>query len=239
MFDPSKDPDRSSKPGLRMKDLMEASGLPKSTILYYVSLGLLPEPVKTSHNMAYYDPRCVAALRYIRNLQQRHRLSLSEIRKMLKTRGADLSVYVELNDIIFGSSGSDELLGEGQFRRETGLSEKQLQELLESKLMMPLVEGTFDRDDVSIGKTFARLLGKGLAASDLTYYVALGDKIVDCEMSLRRRLTHHLPDDKDASLSLELVRHARMTRSYVIDRLFQHRVAGMRDLKEKNPAAEK
>ena len=38
--------------GLRMKQLMEATGLPKSTLLYYVEQGLLPPPVKTSPNMA-------------------------------------------------------------------------------------------------------------------------------------------------------------------------------------------
>ncbi len=32
-----------AKPGLRMKELVEASGVPKSTILYYLQQGLLPE----------------------------------------------------------------------------------------------------------------------------------------------------------------------------------------------------
>lgn len=49
----------SSKPGLRMKELMEATGLPKSTILFYLEQGLLPKPVKTSRNMAYYPPECM------------------------------------------------------------------------------------------------------------------------------------------------------------------------------------
>ena len=38
---------------MRMNQLMVATGLPKSTLLYYVELGLLPRPVKTSPNMAY------------------------------------------------------------------------------------------------------------------------------------------------------------------------------------------
>ena len=93
-----------TEPLLRMRDLVEQTGVPKSTILYYLQQGLLPEPVKTSHNMAYYDPQCITRIRYIQNLQRRHRLSLSEIRLMVETRGedADLSIYIELNDIIFG-----------------------------------------------------------------------------------------------------------------------------------------
>ena len=108
---------RSARLGLRMKDLVAATGVPKSTILYYVNQGLLPEPTKTSQNMAYYDSQCISRIRYIQNLQRRHRLSLSEIRQMMETRGqeTDFSIYVELNDIIFGPSRADGLLDEAGF----------------------------------------------------------------------------------------------------------------------------
>ena len=97
---------------------------------------------------------------------------------------------------------------------------------------MPLTKDFFDPDDVNIGKIYAHVLGNGLRIEDMRYYVDLGEKIVDHEMSLRRYLTHHLPHEQDAALSMELVKDARMTRAYIIDRLFQHRVASMRDLKE-------
>jgi hypothetical protein len=67
---------------------------------------------------------------------------------------------------------------------------------------------------------------------DIKYYVELGEKIVDQEMALRRRMTGHLPDEEDAALTIEMVKSARMCRAYIIDRLFQHRVAAMRDLKD-------
>ena len=98
--------------------------------------------------------------------------------------------------------------------------------------MLPLSNDRFDADDVIMGKTYARILSGGLHVKDLIFYVELGEKLVEHEMAVRRRMTHHLPHEEDAALSMELVRYARMTRSYIIDRLFQHRVAGMRDLKE-------
>jgi DNA-binding transcriptional MerR regulator len=39
---------------LRMGELAEASGVSAATIKHYLREGLLPEPVKTSRNMAYY-----------------------------------------------------------------------------------------------------------------------------------------------------------------------------------------
>ena len=43
----------NESPMLKMKELMEATGVTKATILHYVKEGLLPEPVKTGRNMAY------------------------------------------------------------------------------------------------------------------------------------------------------------------------------------------
>jgi hypothetical protein len=51
-------------------------------------------------------------------------------------------------------------------------------------------------------------------------------------MDLRRRLTSHLPLAQDAAVTLRMVQGARATRGYVIDRLFQKRVAAARDLKD-------
>ena len=41
---------------LKMSELAEASGVSAGTIKHYLREGLLPEPVRTSRNMAYYPP---------------------------------------------------------------------------------------------------------------------------------------------------------------------------------------
>ena len=40
---------------LKMNDLVKLSQTPKSTVLYYVKEGLLPEPVKDKPNFHLYD----------------------------------------------------------------------------------------------------------------------------------------------------------------------------------------
>jgi len=222
------------KATLRMKDLMEATGLPKSTILHYLHQGLLPEPEKTSPNMAYYDPECIPRIRFIQHMQRHHRLALAEIKEILKTREAegDLSIRVELNELIFGRTERDAITSHEEFCRVTGLSRKQLDRLVEARLILPVQEGRFDPQDVSMGQVFARGFARGLRVEDVRYYVELGEKIVDHEMALRSRMTHALPSDQDAAVTMEMVKNARMLRAYILDRLFQHRVAAMADLKE-------
>jgi len=218
-----------------MKELVEATGVPKSTILHYLNQGLLPQPQKTSPNMAYYDVSCADRIRYIQQLQRRHRLSLSEIGQMMNSKGQklDFPIFSELDSIIFGRTQNGQLLNASEFCDATGLSRKQLKNLLEAKLLLPLGKNRFDPQDIGMGKMYAALFAFGLSGEDMTDYVALCEKIVDHEMAVRKRLTHHLPYDQDAVLSIELVKSARMMRAYLIDRLFQRRVAAMKDLKDR------
>jgi DNA-binding transcriptional MerR regulator len=218
-----------------MNELVATTGVPKSTILFYLSQGLLAEPRKTSPNMAYYDPASAERIRLIQQMQERHRLTLSEIKRCLddQDRGKDLGVYLELNEEIFGPVEPGRLLDAEAFCRETGLSAGQLDELQRTRLLLPLEEGRFDAEDVRMGRMYLGAFDFGLQAGDLSYYAELGEKIVDSEMALRNRMTGRLPYPQDAAATTQMVKNARMCRAYIIDRLFQHRVAAMKDLKEK------
>ena len=68
---------------LRMKEIVERTGENKSTILHYIHLGLLPEPLRTSKNMAYYPESYIELLNIIRTLQNRFFLPLHAIKRIL------------------------------------------------------------------------------------------------------------------------------------------------------------
>jgi DNA-binding transcriptional MerR regulator len=217
-----------------MNELVAATGLPKSTILHYMASGLLPEPVKTSPNMAYYDARCVDRIRLIRQLQRNHRLSLAEIKQMGTTaNGGDaVSARVALNELIFGAASDDApCLDQAGFCAATGLDAEQLQSLLEYRLILPLEEERFDPEDVAMGRVYAQAFTWGLHAADFAYYAELGALIVEHEAALRGRITGPLPEAEDAAVTRAMVGNARAVRTYTIERLFQRKVASMRDLK--------
>ncbi len=221
------------RPLLRMKELADATGVPKSTILHYVNEGLLPQPVKTSLNMAYYHPDCVERIRFIKSMQNSHRLPLAKIKGLLEwqDQGRDVTLGLELLQGIFGTS-REPLLDKEAFSRSTGLTPEQVNDLLRAKLLLPLTPGRFDQEDVSMGTLYAGGLARGITIEDMAFYPRLAKQIVDEEMAVRRRATHHLSYEADAEQTLRMVRAARATRSYVIDRLFQLRVAGAKDLKD-------
>jgi DNA-binding transcriptional MerR regulator len=219
-----------------MKDLVAASGVPKSTILHYLNEGLLPPPIKSSRNMAYYDPVCVERLNFIKFLQKRHRLPLEEIKAILQgpQPGREFLAFQELNTVIFGRPPeAGELLNARAFCRATGLSSREVKELTAAGVLLPLQAGKYDAEDAAIGRLLREALALGLAPEECGYYHRFAEEIVDREMAVRDRFTAHLPPEENARLTLELTRAARALRAYVIDRVFQHRVMALRSSENK------
>src|SRR5882672_11540343 len=97
---------------LRMGELAEASGVPAPTIKHYLREGLLPEPVKTSRNMAYYPEDFVDRIRLIKQLQEERFMPLRVIKSMLDDEPERARALIELEDRILEHA----LKGEEQTR---------------------------------------------------------------------------------------------------------------------------
>ena len=69
--------------GFSMAELVDRTGVPASTVHHYVRRGLLPAPTHLGPKRFLYGPDHVDALRVIRTLRHRQRLSLSRIAEVL------------------------------------------------------------------------------------------------------------------------------------------------------------
>ena len=85
---------------LRMRELAEASGVPAPTIKHYLREGLLPEPVKTSRNMAYYPPEFIERIKLIKRLQEERFMPLKAIKNVLDEDPDRARAMLELGDQI-------------------------------------------------------------------------------------------------------------------------------------------
>ncbi len=208
--------ERRDKDRLRMKELMEATGLPKSTILYYVAQGLLPEPVRTGRNMAYYDAASVERAKLIKKVQGTYAFPLGKIKCLLESmgEGRDISHLMELDEVVFGiCRGKAGGGSRGPFSKPRASRRSRFRSFLEANLLLPLEKGAFRKEDIDAGQVFAASFAMGLRASDIAFYASIGKEMVDQEMRLRRRLTGHLPEGRDAEVTAELTRSARVLRN--------------------------
>jgi DNA-binding transcriptional MerR regulator len=79
----------SARPGLKMSELADASGVSTGTIKHYLREGLLGDEdgiVRTSRNMAWYPPEYVERIRLIKRLQEERFLPLRLIKELLEER---------------------------------------------------------------------------------------------------------------------------------------------------------
>ncbi len=66
----------------RMKDLCEATGLPRQAIHFYIQQGLLPPGRKTGRNMAWYSEEHLERLHLVKKLQHERFLPLKAIKAL-------------------------------------------------------------------------------------------------------------------------------------------------------------
>ena len=218
---------------LKMKELVAATGVAKSTILLYVNTGLLPQPVRTQPNMAYYHPLCIERVGFIKHVQKRHRLPLKAIKGLIREmdRGRDVTALVALQADLFGAHGKQ--ISKAAFCRTTGLDAAQTDALCRARLLIPMADGHFDAEDLAIGRQLKKGLDLGVSIEMLAFYPEMADRIVEKEIVLRRRHTKRLAYEQDAALTLELTRMARSLRAYVIDRIMQKRLIAFKGLKNR------
>jgi len=140
----------SARPGLKMSELADASGVSSGTIKHYLREGLLgdeDEIVRTSRNMAWYPPEFVDRIRLIKRLQEERFLPLRLIKEALADRPPRTP------------------------RGEVDLPANVLDRLAELGVLTPDGDG-YDPDDVAVIAAIARFRAGG-------YDEALGFTVYD------------------------------------------------------------
>ena len=160
-----------------MRDLERITGFPRATILFYIKEGLLPEPQKTARNMAYYDRRFVDGLKLIREMKERHNLSLQQTKQVLQhgIGGMDIALLMDVRDRLFRKIAADPdqpgVTWE-KLRAETGLDETTLQRLAAMNLVFSQPGGgegepLYHHDNIVVGMLFKRAAELGIPLETL------------------------------------------------------------------------
>ena len=84
---------------MKIRELVEKSGLPRSTIQYYLREGLLHPPLKTGKTMAYYDESHLQRLKQIKDLKKDIRVPLAFLRERLQETEAASQSMAQQYDV--------------------------------------------------------------------------------------------------------------------------------------------
>jgi DNA-binding transcriptional MerR regulator len=147
---------------LRMGELAEASGVPAPTIKHYLREGLLPEPVKTSRNMAYYPPEFVDRIKLIKQLQEERFMPLKAIKSVLDEDPERARALVDLEDRILDRALSAERTRTSatEVRDRYGIPKEVLDRLEEIEVLSPNSRG-YSPSDIKIIEAISRFRAGG------------------------------------------------------------------------------
>lgn len=210
-----------------MRELVDATGVNRQTIHYYLRAGLLPPPSEGAGTVrARYTAQHVELIRLIRSLRTDHGLSLNAIRRAFQ-RAA-----FEPKDVLAGAGGPAALPGvrdggravdRATLLREAGAEHETLAALLDAGVLSPLCdEGreddggedgdgeSFDPVAVEAARAAERLVGQGLSLHAVTRLGQLASSVAGLEATALARDVGNAADLPEAWSQAEQ-RHAQVT----------------------------
>jgi len=218
----------------RIKELSDRSGFSRQTIRFYIAQGLLPEPIKTSHNMGWYSERHLELLLLIQKLQHERFLPLKAIKSLLQGSDdyqfsdAQTDVLEELRRHL-ATDHQDLVVSTdpGKLAQDMGLSRREQKELRDLGLA---TSGTATVSDVEITRLWLLIrnatpsMAKGFTPRDLHFIFELVDQAVTKELELfKSRINDMSPSEASKLLdfvipsisSIFTLLHQRRLASYV------------------------
>ncbi len=196
---------------LKMKHLVDRTGVPRQVIHFYIQQGLLPEGRKTGRNMAYYDQSHVERIELIRKLQHERFLPLKVIKAMLdQTEGsfspAQKRLLSEVKDHLSGASAllpDEATVDADALAKARNIAEEDLDELAESGFIV-LRKGksgarTISARDAWLIDLWGELRAAGLTKElgftphDLSVFEDVVSSLFRAEVRLLTERVSHLP----------------------------------------------
>lgn len=134
---------------LKMNELVKLSGVAKSTILYYIKEGLLPQPQKPKANLHLYDENLVEQINFIQYLQKNFNCSISELKAIFAHDNFNKNnPYEALLNVLTIAMGSDftHIFTKEELCTEFKLSQKDLEEYV-NKGFLYTRDGVFTKSE--------------------------------------------------------------------------------------------
>jgi DNA-binding transcriptional MerR regulator len=153
---------KTSEEMLRMGELARASGVSAATIKHYLREGLLPEPVKTSRNMAYYPAEFVERIRLIKQLQEERYMPLRVIKDLLEEDPERARALIELGDRLLehALASESQRVSAAEVRDRYEIPQEVLDRLADLEVLTPDGNG-YSPTDVRIVEAISRFRAGG------------------------------------------------------------------------------
>lgn len=174
----------------KISEVVAKTNVPKSTILYYIKEGLLPEAKKIKANVHKYSDEHIELLKYIKYMQESMGHSIEDIKLALENKNnsfsGSYSMLVPLMNTLRSDVGLEHYSYE-KFVEYFDIEEQLLQKLLEDEIIIP-IHNEFTQKDSSIFTLVEHFLEVGVEYSILKEYVVSAKHLALLEQKMQKQL---------------------------------------------------
>jgi len=169
---------------------MKQTGESKSTILFYVKEGLLPEPEKPKPNLHLYDESCVNIIKFIKYLQNQLSYTIAQIQSIFKENNFsfsdDFSMMLRSLEMMAGTPNT-KWYNDEAFLELSGLQIDELNTYLNKGWLFRQKQG-FSEKELKLVALFKRAKSLGLNETLFNSYVTSAKKIAETEYQVGAEL---------------------------------------------------
>jgi DNA-binding transcriptional MerR regulator len=206
----------------KISELVAKTNVPKSTILYYIKEGLLPEAKKIKVNVHKYSNEHIELIKYIKYMQENMGSSIDEIKIALEKKNdsfsSSYSMLAPLMNTLSGDAMHLKHYTRVEFIDHYDIDINLLEKLLEDEILMPLSQNDFTQKEASIINLVEDFIEVGVDYNILKEYVKHAKIISELEKKMQANLCDASNQENFSTLWKILFETLFNTKEYIFNR---------------------
>lgn len=188
----------------KISELVAITNVPKSTILYYIREGLLPEAIKLKSNVHRYTDEHIELIKYIKYMQDEIGSSNEQIKFALQNKNQSLSSSFAMLEPLMNTLSSipkDAVhYTKDEFIKHYEIDAKFLDELLNDGILVPLSENDFTDKEASLVRLVDSFKEVGVDYEILKEYVKHARALSELDSQMQKQLCSVRNDENFSTL---------------------------------------
>lgn len=188
----------------KISELVAHTKIPKSTILYYIREGLLPEAKKIKSNVHRYNNEHIELIKYIRYMKDEIGSTNEQIKFALQNRNQSLSSSFSMLQPLMHTLSAIPVdairYTKKEFIEHFGVDIKLLENLLNDGILLPIHEDSFTEKEASILNLIGYFNELGIEYNIIKAYVEHAKALSELEYKMQVQLCSARNDKNFSSL---------------------------------------
>lgn len=188
----------------KISEVVKKTNIPKSTILYYIKEGLLPEAKKIKANVHRYSDEHIELIQYITYMKEHFGSSNEQLKDILQNKdqsfAASSSMITPLMNTLSAIPSDARHYTKEAFIEAFHPDRELLERLLKDEILLPLKENDFTEKEASIMTLVSYFIAVGVDYEILKLYVFHAKALSILEHKIQTQLCDVRNDDNFSTL---------------------------------------